>query len=139
MEKTLIIIKPDAVQNKHVGDILKRIEEGNFQILGIKYFKLSIDDAKHFYVVHKERPFYQDLCIFMASSPVLIAVLQRENAVLHWREVIGATDPKESKKGTIRALFAESKERNSVHGSDSRENALSEISFFFKSCELIFS
>ena len=139
MEKTLIIIKPDAVKNKYVGDILKRIEKEKFQILGMKYLKLSMEDVMQFYIIHKERPFYKDLCNFMASGPVLVAALQRENAVLHWREIIGSTDPKEAKKGTIRNLFAENKERNSVHGSDSKENALSEISFFFKSYELILS
>ena len=137
MTKTLIMIKPDAVKNKHVGEILSRIEKENFKILGLKYLQLSIEDAKQFYAVHKERPFYEDLCKSMSCGPIVVAALERENAVSHWREVIGATDPKEAAEGTIRALFAESKEKNSVHGSDSDENALSEISFFFKGYELV--
>jgi nucleoside-diphosphate kinase len=137
MTRTFIMIKPDAVRNKHTGDILQRIEKEGFTIRGLKLLNLSIEDAKQFYKVHSARPFYNDLCKFMSSGSIVAAVLERENAVSHWRDVIGATDPKEAKPNTIRALYAESKEANSVHGSDSDENALQEISFFFKSYELV--
>ncbi|TGN20393.1 nucleoside-diphosphate kinase [Leptospira idonii] len=136
MERTFIMLKPDAVKNKHIGDILQRIEKEGFKILGLKSLKLSLEDAKQFYKVHSARPFYNDLCNYMASGPIVAAALERDNAVLHWRDVIGATDPKEAAAGTIRALFAESKEANAVHGSDSVENALQEIAFFFKGYEL---
>lgn len=136
MSRTFIMIKPDAVKNKHVGDILARIEKEGFKILGLKYLKLTENDAKQFYKVHAERPFYNDLCKFMSSGNIVAAALERENAFQHWRDVIGATDPKEAKPGTIRAMFAESKEANSVHGSDSDENADFEIAFFFKGYEL---
>ncbi|GBF43347.1 nucleoside diphosphate kinase [Leptospira ellinghausenii] len=136
MERTFIMLKPDAVKNKHIGDILQRIEKEGFKILGMKFLKLSLEDAKQFYAVHAARPFYNDLCTYMASGPIVACALERDNAVAHWREVIGATDPKEAKAGTIRALFAESKEANAVHGSDSVANALQEIAFFFKGYEL---
>jgi nucleoside-diphosphate kinase len=136
MERTFIMLKPDAVKNKHIGDILQRIEKEGFKILGMKFLKLSLEDAKQFYKVHAARPFYNDLCSYMASGPIVACALERENAVQHWRDVIGATDPKEAKAGTIRALFAESKEANAVHGSDSVENGLQEIAFFFKGYEL---
>ncbi|TGN11042.1 nucleoside-diphosphate kinase [Leptospira ilyithenensis] len=136
MERTFIMLKPDAVKNMHIGDILQRIEKEGFKILGLKSLKLSLEDAKQFYKVHSARPFYNDLCNYMASGPIVAAALERQNAVLHWRDVIGATDPKEAAPGTIRALFAESKEANAVHGSDSVENALQEIAFFFKGYEL---
>ncbi|EPG64786.1 nucleoside-diphosphate kinase [Leptospira wolffii] len=136
MARTFIMIKPDGVKNKHVGDILQRIEKEGFKILGLKYLKLSLEDAKQFYKVHAARPFYNDLCGYMSSGPIVAAALERDNAVQHWRDVIGATDPKEAAAGTIRALFAESKEANAVHGSDSDDNAALEISFFFKGNEL---
>lgn len=136
MERTFIMLKPDAVKNKHIGDILQRIEKEGFKILGMKFLKLSLEDAKQFYAVHAARPFYNDLCTYMASGPIVACALERDNAVAHWRDVIGATDPKEANAGTIRALFAESKEANAVHGSDSVANALQEIAFFFKGYEL---
>ncbi|PJZ27294.1 nucleoside-diphosphate kinase [Leptospira hartskeerlii] len=136
MARTFIMIKPDGVKNKHVGDILQRIEKEGFKILGLRYLKLSLEDAKQFYKVHSARPFYNDLCNYMSSGPIVAAALERDNAVQHWRDVIGATDPKEAAAGTIRALFAESKEANAVHGSDSDDNAALEISFFFKGNEL---
>lgn len=137
MQRTFIMIKPDAVRNKHVGNILARIEKEGFTIRGMKMLQLSEADARQFYKVHASRPFYNDLCKFMSSGPIVAAVLERENAIQHWREVIGATDPKEAKEGTIRKLYAENKEANAVHGSDSPENAEFEISFFFKGYELI--
>lgn len=137
MEKTLIILKPDAVKNKHIGHILTRIEEEGFKILGMKLLQLSQSDAQKFYEVHKERPFYDDLCSYMISGPVVVAALQAEGAVKKWRDLIGATDPKEAAANTIRALYAESKEANAVHGSDSPENAENEVAFFFKKEELL--
>lgn len=137
MEKTLIILKPDAVKNKHIGHIVTRIEEEGFKILGMKLLQLSKSDAQKFYEVHKERPFYDDLCNYMISGPVVVAALQAGDAVQKWRDLIGATDPKEAAANTIRALYAESKEANAVHGSDSPENAEKEVSFFFKDGELI--
>ena len=137
MNRTFIMIKPDAVKNNHVGDILARIEKEGFKILGLKFMKLSKVDAEQFYKVHAERPFYNDLCGYMSSGPVVAAALERKDAVKHWRDIIGATDPKEAAEGTIRALFAESKEANAVHGSDSDDNANLEISFFFKDYELV--
>ena len=137
MEKTLILLKPDAVKNKHVGHILARIEEEGFKILGMKHLQLGERDAKAFYEVHKERPFYNDLCNYMISGPIVAAALERDGAVAKWREVIGATDPAEAAEGTIRKLYAESKEANAVHGSDSPENAEKEIAFFFKNGDLI--
>lgn len=136
MEKTLIILKPDAVKNKHIGDIVARIEKEGFHILGMKLLKLSLEQAQKFYEVHKERPFYSDLCNYMTSGPVVVAALQADSAVQKWRDLIGATDPKEAAPNTIRALYAESKEANAVHGSDSVENAKNEVAFFFKDEEL---
>jgi len=132
MERTLIILKPDAVKNRHIGHILTRIEQENFKIIGMRYLHLSLSDAKKFYEVHKERPFYNDLCNYMTSGPVVAAALEAPGAVAKWRELIGATDPAQAAPGTIRKLYAESKEANAVHGSDSAENAKIEIQFFFK-------
>ena len=137
MERTFIILKPDALQNKHVGHILTKIEENGFRIVGLKLLHMSKYDAQKFYEVHKERPFYEDLCNYISSSPVIVGVLEAENAVQKWRDLIGATDPKDAKEGTIRKLYAKSKEANAVHGSDSVENALKEIHYFFSERELL--
>jgi nucleoside-diphosphate kinase len=137
MEKTLIIIKPDAVRNRHVGNIIARIEKENFKILGMRLLNLSKADAEKFYEVHKARPFYGDLCSFMSSGPVVVAALEAPGAVLKWRDLIGATDPAQAAPNTIRKLYAESKEANAVHGSDSVENAKAEIAFFFRESELV--
>jgi len=137
MERTLIILKPDALQNKHVGHILTKIEENGFRIVGLKLLHMTKYDAQKFYEVHKERPFYEDLCNYMSSGPVIVGVLEAENAVQKWRDLIGATDPKEANEGTIRKLYAKSKEANAVHGSDSVENALKEIHYFFSERELL--
>ncbi len=131
------MIKPDAVKNHHTGDILARIEKEGFRILGFRLLKMSVDTAKKFYEVHKERPFYNDLCNYMSSGPVVVIGLERENAVQHWRDVIGATDPAQAAPGTIRKLYAVSKEANAAHGSDSVDNGKTEIAFFFKSDELV--
>ncbi|HNF13007.1 MAG TPA: nucleoside-diphosphate kinase, partial [Leptospiraceae bacterium] len=108
MSRTFIMIKPDAVRNRHVGEIITRIEKEGFKILALRYLQLSVDDAKQFYKVHAGRPFYEELCKDMSAGPIVAAALERDNAVAHWRDVIGATDPKEAKPGTIRALYAES-------------------------------
>ncbi len=136
MEKTLMILKPDTIINKHIGHIITKIEENGFKIVGLKLIRMSRKDAEKFYEVHKERPFYNDLCNYMSSGPVIVGVLEAENAVQKWRDLIGATDPKEAKEGTIRKLYATNKEANAVHGSDSVENAKKEISYFFSEREL---
>lgn len=131
MQQTLSIIKPDAVKKDVIGKIISRFETNNLRIAAIKKIQLSEIEAKKFYEVHKERPFYNDLVKFMISGPIVVMVLEGENAVLKNRELMGATDPKKAEKGTIRADFAHSIDANAVHGSDSEENALVEISFFF--------
>ena len=138
LTKTLSIIKPDAIKSKYHGKIVDFLENKGFKILVHKKLKLSKPQAEAFYEIHKERPFYNDLVDFMISGPVITQVLRGENAVKVNREVMGATNPKDAEKGTIRKEFAESIEANSVHGSDSLENAKSEISFFFAEIELIY-
>jgi nucleoside-diphosphate kinase len=137
LERTLSIIKPDATRRNLTGQINACFEKAGLRIVAQKRIKMTLEQAQRFYAVHKERPFYNELCKDMSASPIVAAALERENAVLHWRDVIGATDPKEAKPNTIRALYAESKGANAVHGSDSDENALLEISFFFKGYELV--
>tara|TARA_B100002052_G_scaffold270376_1_gene270519 strand:- start:53 stop:457 length:405 start_codon:yes stop_codon:yes gene_type:complete len=129
--KTFAIIKPDAVENGYMGKIIDMIIKNNFNILNARLLKMTESQAQDFYSVHKERPFFNDLVSFMCSGPCMVIELQKDNAVSSWRDLIGATDPDEAEEGTIRKLFADSKERNSVHGSDSDENALIEINFFF--------
>ena len=136
MEKTLSIIKPDAVKKGVIGKILDRFESNGLRIAAMKKLQLSKEQAEGFYAVHKERPFFKDLVEFMISGPVVVSVLEGENAVLKNRDLMGATNPKEAKPGTIRADFAESIDANAVHGSDSLENAKIEIEFFFKSNEI---
>ncbi len=131
------MIKPDAVRNRHIGSILARIESEGFRILGLRLLQLSLEDARRFYEVHRERPFYNDLCRFMSSGPIVAAALERQDAVAKWREIIGATDPAQAAPGTIRKLYAESKEANAVHGSDSADNARTEIAFFFPDGQLV--
>ncbi|ELO7864374.1 nucleoside-diphosphate kinase [Campylobacter jejuni] len=132
MEKTLSIIKPDAVKKGVIGKILDRFESNGLRIAAMKKVQLSKEQAENFYAVHKERPFFKDLVEFMISGPVVVSVLEGEGAVLKNRDLMGATNPKEAKAGTIRADFAESIDANAVHGSDSLENAKIEIDFFFK-------
>lgn len=136
MEKTLSIIKPDAVKKGIIGKILDRFESNGLRIVAMKKVQLTKEQAEGFYAVHKERPFFKDLCEFMISGPVVISILEGENAVLKNRDLMGATNPKEAKTGTIRADFAESIDANAVHGSDSLENAKTEIEFFFKPNEI---
>ncbi|NPV83011.1 MAG: nucleoside-diphosphate kinase [Candidatus Aminicenantes bacterium] len=130
-EKTLAIIKPDAVKKRVVGKIIQRIEDEGFEILGLKMLRLSKDEARKFYYVHKDKPFYESLTDFMSSGPVVVLLLEKENAIKHWREVMGATDPAQAKPGTLRRQFGFSVERNAVHGSDAAETAEYEIGFFF--------
>ncbi|MCR4409742.1 MAG: nucleoside-diphosphate kinase [Candidatus Saccharicenans sp.] len=130
-EKTLAIIKPDAVRKRVVGKIIQRIEDEGFEILGLKMLHLSKDEARKFYYVHKDKPFYESLTDFMSSGPVVVLLLEKENAIKHWREVMGATDPAQARPGTLRRQFGFSVERNAVHGSDAPETAEYEIGFFF--------
>ncbi|MBO7370622.1 MAG: nucleoside-diphosphate kinase [Campylobacter sp.] len=136
MQQTLSIIKPDAVKKGVIGKIISRFETNGLRIAAAKKMQLSRYDAGKFYEIHKERPFYNDLIDFMTSGPVVVMVLEGENAVAKNRELMGATDPKKAEKGTIRADFAESIDANAVHGSDSLENAKIEIAFFFAKREI---
>jgi nucleoside-diphosphate kinase len=136
IERTFIMIKPDGVQDGHSGAILQRIEKEGFKIVSMKKIRVSLAQAQEFYAVHSARPFFGELTDFIASGPVVAACLERSNAVSHWRDVIGATDPKEAADNTIRKLYARSKGENAVHGSDSVDNANQEISFFFSGLEL---
>jgi len=137
MKHTLAIIKPDAVAAGRAGAVLAHLEEAGFRIRALRMTRLNPDQAEAFYAVHEERPFFQSLVSFMTSGPVIPMVLEAEEAVPRLREVIGATDPAEAAEGTIRALYAESKERNAIHASDSDENARSEIAFFFSRAQLL--
>lgn len=137
IERTLSIIKPDATRRNLTGAINSKFEENGLRIVAQKRILMSKQNAEKFYEVHKERPFYNDLVEFMTSGPVVVQVLEGENAVLKNREIMGATNPANADKGTIRADFAESIEANSVHGSDSAENAEIEIRFFFSDVEIV--
>ncbi len=137
MERTLSIIKPDAVAKGVIGKILDRFESNGLRIAATKKLQLTREDAEAFYAVHKERPFFNDLVDFMISGPVVVSVLEGENAVAKNRELMGATNPKEAEPGTIRADFAENIDANAVHGSDSLENAKIEIAFFFAEREIV--
>ncbi|MBI5273123.1 MAG: nucleoside-diphosphate kinase [Chlamydiia bacterium] len=136
IEQTLSIVKPDAVEQNMIGNILEYFEREGLNIVAAKMLRLSLDQAKAFYAVHKDRPFFQELVDFMASGPVLVMVLQGENAIARNRQIMGATDPSKAESGTIRADFATSIERNAVHGSDSPQTAKAEIAFFFKPNEI---
>ena len=138
IENTLSIIKPDATKRNITGSINAKFEDSGLNIIAQKRLQLTKDMAKKFYEVHKDRPFFNDLVDFMISGPVIAQVLRGENAVKLNRDIMGATNPKEAEKGTIRNEFAESIEANSVHGSDSLENAKSEIAFFFAEIELVY-
>jgi len=133
---TLAIIKPDAVQAGNAGKILAHLEAQGFKIRSARLVRLSQPQAEAFYAVHRERPFFRSLVAFMTSGPALPLALERDNAVAHLRDVIGATDPAEAQPGTIRKLYAQSKERNAIHASDSAENAAREVAFFFPEGEL---
>lgn len=136
MERTLAIIKPDGVYRNIIGAITKCIEAKEFRVVAMKRILLPKPVAARFYYVHKDRPFYDSLCTFMSSGPVIPMVLEKENAILDWRELMGATNPADAADGTIRKEFAVSLEENSVHGSDSPETAAFEIPFFFSQIEI---
>ena len=136
MDKTLAIIKPDATKKRIIGKIIERIEAEGFTIVRMKLVHLTKDEAKGFYIVHKERGFYDSLTEFMSSGPVVIMVLEGEDAVARNREIMGATDPKKAAEGTLRKDFATDIEKNTVHGSDSAENAKVEVSYFFPEVEV---
>ncbi len=137
MERTFAIIKPDAVERNLIGKILERIESNGFKITAMKKTHLSITQAQGFYHVHKERPFFNSLTEFMCSGPVVLLVLEKEDAISAWRGLMGATNPEEADAGTIRKDFALNIEKNSTHGSDSAENAAFEISYFFSQTEIL--
>ncbi len=131
-EKTLAIIKPDAVKKNNIGKIIQRIEDEGFKIAQMKLIYLTKEAARGFYIVHKDKPFYDSLTDFMSSGEVVVMVLERENAISHWRQVMGATDPAMAKPGTLRHSLGFSVERNAVHGSDSAQTSEWEINYFFK-------
>lgn len=137
MQRTLTILKPDSVAAGHCGDILAMLESEGFRILALRRMHLSNEQAKAFYAVHRERPFYLDLVEFMTSGPIVPVALERVDAVAHLRRVMGATDPAQSEDGTVRSRYGSSIERNAIHGSDSLENAEIELGFFFAMTELI--
>jgi nucleoside-diphosphate kinase len=136
VERTLSIVKPDAVKNGAIGTILARFEAAGLRIVAARMMHLSRAEAEGFYAVHRERPFFRDLVEFMTSGPVLVQVLEGEDAIAKNRELMGATDPKKAAKGTIRADFAESIDANAVHGSDGADTARTEIAYFFPACEV---
>jgi nucleoside-diphosphate kinase len=135
--QTFTMIKPDAMKNGHAGAIIDRIIKEGFKIVALKLTKLTAEKAGQFYIVHKERPFYNELVQFMSSGPIIAAILEKENAVTAFRDLIGATNPAQAAEGTIRKLFATSVGENAVHGSDSDDNAIIESNFFFSSLERV--
>ena len=134
---TLAIIKPDAVASGTAGNVLAHLEDAGFKVLAARLVRLSTAQAEAFYAVHRERPFYRSLVTFMTSVACMPLALERTDAVAHLRSVVGATDPKEAAPGTVRALYAESKERNAIHASDSEENGRREVAFFFAESDLL--
>jgi nucleoside-diphosphate kinase len=131
------MIKPDAVENGHIGAILEKINSAGFKIIAMKYTKLSLEKAQKFYEIHKDRPFFNELVTFMSRGPIVAAILEKDNAVEDFRELIGSTNPADAKKGTIRNLYATSMGENAVHGSDSNENAKIEGTFHFSDSEIL--
>jgi nucleoside-diphosphate kinase len=131
MERTLAIVKPDAVENQHVGRIVSRIEEEGFRVVAMRMTHMTRLQAEGFYAVHRERPFFESLTSFMSSGPAVAVVLERDNAIAHWRATMGATDPAKAEAGTIRQQVGESIERNAVHGSDAPDTAAVETAYFF--------
>jgi len=136
-ERTLTIFKPDSVSAGRTGAMLARLEEEGFRLLGLRKLRLSQQQARAFYAVHRDRPFFEGLVRFMTEGPVVAAALERENAVVRLREVMGATDSKKAEPGTLRNLFGTDIERNAIHGSDSADNAAKEVAFFFSEAELV--
>ena len=137
MERTLSIIKPDGVSHGLIGEVIRRFEKSNIKIVGMKLLKMTKTEAEGFYMVHKERPFFDSLTDFMSSGPVVVMVLEGEYVIDKNRRLMGATNPEEADEGTIRKLYAESVQNNAVHGSDSDENAVKEIAFFFSADEIL--
>jgi len=137
MQRTLSIIKPDAVANGHMGKIIARLEADGFKICAARMMQLSRKEAEGFYAVHRERPFFDSLVTFMTSGPVMVMALEGEDAVTRYRGIMGATNPDNAEEGTIRKLYAEGLERNAVHGSDSTDNAAIEIAYFFRTVEQV--
>ena len=137
IQQTFAIIKPDAVASGHTGQIISMIEKAGFRIRGVKMLRISRQQAEGFYEVHRGKPFFAGLVTFMTEGPVIMMVLQRDEAIKHWRELMGATNPEKAAEGTIRKKFAKNIERNAVHGSDATETAAVEIPFFFSLAELI--
>jgi nucleoside-diphosphate kinase len=137
MERTFAIIKPDAVERNITGKVLDKIERAGFKIVGMKKIQLTKKEAEGFYYVHKERPFFNDLCTFMSRNPVVVMALEKENAIAAWRELMGATNPANADAGTIRKELGVSIEENTVHGSDSHESVSFEIPYFFSQLELV--
>ena len=136
VERTLSIIKPDAVAKNVIGEIYSRFEQNGLRIVAARMRQLSRAEAEQFYAVHRQRPFFKDLVDFMVSGPIMVQVLEGENAIARNRDLMGATDPKKAEKGTIRADFADSIDANAVHGSDSAQTAASEVAFFFSEMEI---
>jgi len=136
VERTLSIVKPDGVEKNLIGEVYRRFEQAGLTIVAARMMRLTRSEAEGFYAVHRERPFFNDLCAYMTSGPVVVQVLEGENAVARNREIMGATDPKKAAPGTIRADLASSIEENVVHGSDSAENAAREIAYFFREIEI---
>jgi len=137
IQQTFAIIKPDAVAAGHTGQILSMIEKAGFRLRGVRMTRLSLQQAEGFYDIHRERPFFTGLVAFMTEGPVVLLVLEREDAIQHWRDLMGATNPEKAAEGTIRKHFAKNIERNAVHGSDAPETAAVEIPFFFSLAELL--
>jgi len=136
MERTLSIVKPDGVKKNLIGEVLKMFEQPGLRIAAMRMLRMSIDDAKGFYIIHKERPFYDSLTSFMSEGPVVVMVVEGDNAINKVRQIMGATNPKDAAPGTIRADFASDIEHNIVHGSDSKESAAFEIPYFFPALEI---
>ncbi len=135
-ERTLAIIKPDAVSSGHTGPIIQAIEDKGFSVKGMKKIRMNKEQAEGFYFVHRERPFFESLTTFMSEGPIVVLVLEKDNAIADWRALMGATNPADAADGTVRKRFAENIERNAVHGSDSPESASIEIPYFFSVIEL---
>ena len=136
MERTLSIVKPDGVKKNLIGEVIKRFEQQGLRIAAIRMLRMSLNEAKGFYIIHKERPFYKSLTDFMSEGPVVVMVVEGENAINTVRQIMGATNPKDAAPGTIRADFASDIEHNIVHGSDSKESAAYEIPYFFPALEI---
>ena len=136
MESTLATVNTDAVERRHAGRILARIEDEGFRLVALRMARLTLRDAEGFYAVHRERPFFGDLTAFMSSGPCIVLVLEADNAISRWREIMGATDPAQAGEGTLRKQFATNIERNACHGSDARETAAAEIAYFFPGVDL---